>query len=192
MNRKQRSPRNGYVLIMCLFVLALAGIVLAMVARRSLSSVLQANAQAKELSDRWLTYSLSRAVLSDPNKILYEPNSHRANWELSLSDRVVVVELSDESAKLNVNMAKALQNGEKWQSRLTHEVKTALLEREKVSSWAQVFGHNWRDIPMESTTCWSNGPTNIRNASDQTIRLICDVLNAPEFKFVPKEDSRCE
>lgn len=177
------SRRHGYVLIMCLFVLAFAGVALSIVAQRSARAAIAANSRTSELKRRWLTHSIATTLLRQPQELLAGRPSGRRNWHFELDGEDVKLELIDESAKLNVNTV--WRASASPQSVLPANIRFALSTGD-VTSWAQIDTREWRETEYATLTCWTNGLTNIYTASDETIDAICKVLEAPDVQDVLK------
>ncbi|WP_145078601.1 hypothetical protein [Poriferisphaera corsica] len=115
MNR--RSFRTGFVLILVLMLLALAGVSLAMMARRSHGMLLQVAAAEQRLQRQWLLKSSERYMLPqaafvlDPSQFekkindAEETSLPKANHkiELELNDKRLLIILSNENARADVN-----------------------------------------------------------------------------------------
>jgi hypothetical protein len=57
------NRRHGYVLLMTVILIALAGVTLLTVARGSLRSAMDASRAASDVQQRWLTLSAQRTIL---------------------------------------------------------------------------------------------------------------------------------
>ena len=104
---------HGYVLVMTLVLVVMAGSVLTVMAKRNIfdaSDVLQAQSQ---LQTRWAAYSLSRAILPNADQFFEtvleqqdekpkEPLT-KVSFELSINQALCFITLMDEQAKANIN-----------------------------------------------------------------------------------------
>lgn len=107
--------RGGFVLVATLVLLLLAAMLLASLARQSLSVAAEADDAQQELQRRWGAFSLRVAVLTRPQEILTDFQSARAKtaeearqlYPLAATVRLGRLDfhltLDDESRKLNIN-----------------------------------------------------------------------------------------
>lgn len=110
-NRKSlcRPRRNGYVLVMCLFLIAVAGLLLASSARYGLGVSLDALDATSKFKSHWTRLSVRRAMLDRAEDLFELHELHFAvptpviHWEEQLSDCRLALSLMDEDAKVNVN-----------------------------------------------------------------------------------------
>ena len=117
---KRQVPRSGYVLVMVLLVVFLAGVALAGLARLSLVAALQSQGALEDLQRRWAVTSCRATLLGRVEELLDEAErgrgedgqlskthlnapmiERRAKFRLAGVEYEVV--LTDEQAKLNLN-----------------------------------------------------------------------------------------
>lgn len=113
---RRRRSRNGYVLLMTVVLIAIAGLFLAGIARHSLSLALSAQQSQEELQRRWSDLSCQQAILLNADHILEQlaldnqagnavssGNAARVSTRFMLGDTEVDLLLADESAKVSLN-----------------------------------------------------------------------------------------
>lgn len=114
----QTSQRNrsqhGYVLVMALLLIAFAGSVLAVMARRGIFEASDITDTQQQLKHRWAAYSLEKSILPQAKQIMekiYEkdpPEDQQpmatSNLEIQLGSTTYQLTLADEQAKANVNL----------------------------------------------------------------------------------------
>ncbi|MFG0250419.1 MAG: hypothetical protein ACF8OB_16155 [Phycisphaeraceae bacterium JB051] len=108
-------PRaRGYVLVMALLLIAMAGSVLAIMAKRSVFDASDVKQAQQQLQHRWAAYSLEKSLLPRADKVittLLEKESTddkptfagKVEFQIQLADTNYQLTLSDENAKANVN-----------------------------------------------------------------------------------------
>lgn len=160
-----RRPRQrGFVLLMSLVLLVIAAVIMAGIARYSLSIALEASEARQSLQDRWARASLSRAVLSRADKILAQHVAAAARGNVELSSRYPAaytvrlgnldyeLVLDEENRKLNLNGLSSAGGREQVlktlhllrQSSSTLWLRSQLAVSQETSvqrlgSWGQVF-----------------------------------------------------
>lgn len=107
------SPRSGFVLLLVLALIVVAGLVSAGVARRSLLIALESVKGADDLQARWARVSLQQSVLLQADAILMAEMSrrpaedrtrnHYADMEIQLAGKGYRLRIADEEAKANLN-----------------------------------------------------------------------------------------
>jgi hypothetical protein len=108
MTRRIHS-QSGYVLLLTLLVLALAGAALVSVGRMSLAKAREAIAAERELQRRWGTLSCRSTLLPNAERLLLKAESRSAEpvqlvrAKLELARFTYQVSVSDEQAKININ-----------------------------------------------------------------------------------------
>jgi hypothetical protein len=110
-------PSRGYVLLMVLVVLAVAGSLLGLSARRTGEKVLEAGVAERDLQRRWAIRTLEAGCLPRAEAILrrHKPEDGpvpASVWTtLDLGGVALDVVVSDEQAKVNVNRLAAERDG---------------------------------------------------------------------------------
>lgn len=104
---RRAAKHRGFVLVLVLVLLAIAGVLLAKAARRSAQSALTAGQQVQELSQRWGRLSAQRFALSHAESLLVHPADPAMPWRmelpLELNGQSLRLIVSDEQAKANAN-----------------------------------------------------------------------------------------
>jgi hypothetical protein len=111
----KRTRQPGYVLVMVLVVLAMAGSVLAASACRTSRQVLDAGESERRLQRKWLNASAQKVVLDRAEEILigepdiagrpsYDPPAVARRFTLAAGGVTFDLVVADEQAKANVNM----------------------------------------------------------------------------------------
>lgn len=107
-NKRQRRTyrRRGYVLLIVLMVLAIAGAVLAGVCRMSLERALFAERAQADLQRRWGVLTCRTVLLPKAEAALSSSGSHASEvrGNLHLGGQAFSLVFGDEQAKANVNM----------------------------------------------------------------------------------------
>ena len=109
--RAARRRRRGFVLLMALVLIALAGLLLVGLARHSLEVTAESQQARAELQRRWGVVFLSRAVLAKPEELLTRfvdphrplPRQFPVQANLHLGEIEFTLTLDDENRKLNLN-----------------------------------------------------------------------------------------
>ncbi len=195
--------REGYVLVMALLLIALAGLLLAGLARHSLTAAEESLRAETELQQRWGTLSLEQALLeqaparfspaaAEAENEPPRPVVRQVTEDLSLGGVDYRLLLADEDAKLNLNtvfrLAKAVgvRRAVEELSPLPPPVLVRLVEADKavapLSSWGQVFAYE-ELLPTETAariraatgkvSCWGPGRVNVRTAPPEVLEIIC-------------------
>jgi hypothetical protein len=110
-----RNRQPGYVLVMVLIVLAMAGSVLAAATCRTSRRVLDAGESERRLQRKWLAVSAQTVILDRAEEVLagkadaagrvsYEPPAVTRHIAITAGGMDFTLVLSDEQAKANVNM----------------------------------------------------------------------------------------
>ncbi len=116
---KRTPKKSGFVLLMVLLVLVISGSILVAAARRCGDESTQAGQTRRELQRRWGAMSCQAALLPMAEKLLTAQRSKenpvvaQARYTLELGGQRFHVILSDETAKLDVNMLDRLYGKEK-------------------------------------------------------------------------------
>ena len=191
-----RPRQRGYVLLCAIAVLLLGAVILAGMARWSLSRIVLANEAQEQLQLKWGTISSQRALLPHAEQILLAAEqagqpAASVRARIPLGKQAFTVVVGDEQAKLNPNAM--LSEYRKW------EIEQAIREALRgtalgshvrlqvpagsnpwpIGSFAQMLG----DVPVERLvespregtapadllTCWSDGRLNILRASDALV-----------------------
>lgn len=157
----KRHARRGYVLVMALAMITLAGFLLAGVARSSLSAATEACDAREELQRRWGAISCQRVFLNQAPAIFQaldelsagnapgRPEGRLMAGEITLGKMVFELRLADECAKANLNAAYARRGGAAAVKKLCREFAGGALPLELrpaatnqargFDSWGQVF-----------------------------------------------------
>jgi hypothetical protein len=213
MQRKRRQ--GGFVLLMVLAVLVLAATVLAAAASRSCRSALEAAEAQRDLQRRWGALSAKAAVLPRAELLLAQEEARlqrpavSTRWELELGNVPLVLALSDEQAKANVNLLEARHGRQSMVASLSRlqSGSSALLpvrprpqEIRRVRGqlappryesfdmlfevqgpW-QLVGADGRTASVERITCWSDGRINFGRADRESLRTVTrGILNEAEL-----------
>lgn len=195
----RRIPtRRGFVLLMALLLILLAGLLLVGLARQSLAVSMESQAAGRDLQRRWGTHFLARALLADPEPVIARHwiISERRRRPLPLIESFALGELrfqvmlDDESRKLNVNRLYAIRGVDQVLAAL-HElcdagptvelkpVNVAALGPRRFDSWGHVLALTPGASPAEvlseiepaarSLTCWGNGRVNLHRCSEEVL-----------------------
>lgn len=201
---RRTSRRHGYVLLMALVMIVLAGFLLAGIARHSLLSAMAALDAQQALQRRWGAISCERAFLF-PAKEVFEGFADESGGEnapppialpvrLTLGGLTFDLLLADENAKSNLNTV-FLKRGKEDVARLCRSVAESggVLPLElrpgtqdahaAFQSWGQVFDLSGGSAMSESLakatgdiTCWGNGRLNLRSAMDEQVQAIARLV----------------
>lgn len=182
---------HGVVLLITLVLIAIAAVVLAATARRSMSAALDVATATEDLQRRWAAVSLEAALADSVGSILDRETAkgiepiRRIDAEIEFGTARVTVAITDEQATVNVNALLAgrsrsgLVAAVRALSRPIEDVADEPLrvrlrpQTQRVSSFAQVFD---RPSPQQilsvapDVTCWGNGRLNWRRASDRALK----------------------
>jgi type II secretory pathway component PulK len=106
MNMSPRRHRHGYVLLLVLFVVALAATAMASVCRMSLEKAVHAGRAEADLRRRWAVISCRSVLLPKAEAIIArskEPGA-QVQREVRLNGQPLTFVFADEQAKANVNL----------------------------------------------------------------------------------------
>lgn len=170
---KMKKQRDGYLLLMVLVMLTIAGLLTAGVARRSMGQAVACVQMKSELQRRWGSAACRRAIL-DRAEILLRKQEQRAEEDVrplpriertfKLGDIEFEILLSDEQAKLNLNRVfaeKQLQGVDRALYQTVDGLSTYLVPEPTphpaalpnvsfppaFSSWGQVFSYEQSRVP---------------------------------------------
>jgi len=192
--------RRGYVLLLVLFVIALATAAMASVCRMSLERSLQADRAQTDLQRRWAVITC-RSVLLPKSQALLDRAPDSASdvrRTLHLGRQSFTLIFADEQAKANVNLLYAqgkLAGAERAvraaisDNRGDTPVTLRPLPNPPVTddedalpqvfeSFEQVFGRVSPErlvgnlSPTGALTCWGDGTLNLHRASPQALRAV--------------------
>lgn len=113
--RAHREQR-GFVLLMVLVILTMAGVLLATSARRSAEASLNTHARIRELQAKWAQRSISDFFMQSPEAVLTAAGGYKSpapsslETRLDLCDHEYRIILCDEQTKVNVNALVAGRN----------------------------------------------------------------------------------
>jgi type II secretory pathway pseudopilin PulG len=166
----KRRRRSGYVLLLVIVMIAIAGLLLAAVARQSLLLAIQGVEARESLQRRWGATTCQRVFLERAEDILKQlvddpsqdadpqkPPPDHATAKIVLGGMVFDLLLADENAKVNLNAIYRLRNvdevrrivresanaGERLEVRLLPlRVKSTQADQPVFESWGQVFAVN--------------------------------------------------
>ena len=104
--RNRRPPRRGYVLLLVLFVMALAATAMAGVCRMSLEKTMQASRAQADLQRRWSVISCRSVLLPKAPAIIgrSKQRTSQVAREVRLNGQPLTLIFGDEQAKANVNL----------------------------------------------------------------------------------------
>jgi len=203
MTMTRRGTQRGFILLLTVLVLALAGVVFAAAARHGFQWALSAQQAQQSLQRRWAAASASGVVLPAAEELLAAVGSS-ASLTLSLtlgSERYQVV-VADEGAKLHALTLEAWI-GRSAAERLVREVVRACGSGAEVrlrryearvadgaampmlASYSQVFA---QPDPAELSrpagpgglvTCWGDGRLNYMRASEVVLRGLAASVAGP-------------
>jgi len=204
-----RPRRRGYVLVMTLLLLALAGLILVGIARHSLALAQEAIESERDLQDRWGALSLEHALFARADDLLSPPAdvqapaarpAPRRAGELRLGGTTYRFLLGNESAKLNLNTALRLRDPEAVRGVLAEladqplpiVLRPATDEASPpFSSWGQVVAYDQLpegEVPERllsgtlHVTCWGNGRLKLTSADPRTIAALCRLARVPPHR----------
>ncbi|MCC6580942.1 MAG: hypothetical protein IT440_10915 [Phycisphaeraceae bacterium] len=158
---------SGYALVMTLIILAMAGSLLVVSARRHLRMASDVARARRELERRWTALSLQRSItgpaieklLTDEEKLTGQPVSS-LSLDLQLGAIAYHLVLADEQSKVNVNILLAGRNRMDVETKLNKMLGDASIHMavdlrpldrtddspgsRPIQSWSQVFSvHDW-------------------------------------------------
>ena len=203
--------RKGYVLLMVLMLLVIASLLSVGIARRSIELARSVALQDQELQTRWGRISVRTAVLNRAEILLRSRELRRGGpvasieTTIRLGDEQIHLLLSDEQAKLNLNLVARLQSlpaVRRSVSRLTEgEFFANLRPNPSASSertdppafdgWGSVYdlspvlSARSDDLRLpnrlgKQLTCWGNGALRLNRASPMVFREFCEQVVSPE------------
>jgi hypothetical protein len=189
------SLRAGYVLLLTLVVLLLAGLLTAGMARHSLRLVLESASAQDELQNRWGCWSLERTLLPGAAALLEARPQPRLTGDVRLGRQSLHFELTDESAKLNLNAVlrerghAAVEQSARRRSPAELPVRLRLASfaratssTETIDAWGQLFelGIGERaaeDAALaqvaEELTLWGDGKLHFARADPELVYELC-------------------
>lgn len=196
LNQRRQS---GFVLIMTLFVLAIVGLLLISLANHSMVTATDAKKLRRETERKWSQASCQRFALHHIDEFLQSPEESenqrplRDNqFTIRLQDTDYRVSISDESARLDVNLvyenssrvkaAQVIRRMLPANTALQVRLRPNMIDNQDAitrpfEGWGQVFVFNGREmhaIPSEMAnatnqlTCWSQ-KLNIRTCDDTAL-----------------------
>ena len=196
-----RANRPGYVLVMCLFLIAMAGLLVAGIVRFSLMSALGALDATAEFQAQWSLLSIRRTALDRAPLLFHEQEKrfsvpvNTIRFVTQVNDCRINCQLTDEDAKANVNtlfslggknalrreLSRADPETSRWLD-LRPFTEGSGMARFGFSSWGQLYvldgegDETQRPISLAATarifTCWGSGKVNIRRASKESLQAI--------------------
>jgi hypothetical protein len=203
---KKYKRQKGFVLILVLAMLAIAALLSAGIARRSLDQSIIVAQKQTEMQRHWGEISCRQAILNRAEILLRTAELREGvaattlQTTVKLGDQTFLLILSDEQAKLNLNTVfrngdmlavrqVVFMNSATWQLKLrpdSHANKTNTYPL-AFASWGQVydfstFANNPNKNYLQLTqlggriTCWGNGLLNVKRADNETLRTICELV----------------
>ena len=164
--------RTGYVLVMCLFLITIAGLLLMQMARYGLHQSLTALDATSRFQAHWSRMSARQALLDRAEHLFVVHESSlgtstpEIRWDVKLNNTMLRLSLMDEDAKANINTLVELLGPEKAQQSLVNAaphlsnwisfrpLKTDDRDRNKFDGWGQVYafdgegGGSHRRLPL--------------------------------------------
>lgn len=206
--RSHRATRRGFVLLMAVFLIALAGVLMVGIARHNLTVTAEAQEAVHDLQRRWGAILLARAIMADPEPLIVGCLAARESFEPVLPIRETVqlggigfqVILDDENRKLNINRLRVFSGPQQLVETLRQlggagahielrPVQDPVLGIRPFDSWGHVLkitpSDNVREIlqqiePFSAwATCWGNGQVNIRRCSDDVLHHLVTLAAGP-------------
>jgi cell division protein FtsL len=191
MTRAPDQLRRGYILLLVLLLLAIIAIAMTAACRAALAQSSRAADAQEDLQRRWGTLTLRVALLPKSESILSRAALSR-RLTISLGDQSFDVLISDEQAKLNVNV---LQSPERAVTQIiralgrTDAVRLAprpTTSQPVFESFSQLFPQSSpADLCSLTTalTCFGDGLLNIRRCSFDSLKYRCgNILNMNELR----------
>ena len=194
--RRRRDRRRGFVLLVTLVTLAIAGLLLASLANRSLTLAMQAETETAETQLHWGAVSVRQATVkvlsTSPENAPYAPTSQ----SLRLGDVAFQIVIENENTKLNLNRllpSLGRDSLEKLAQSLT-SADVQLTPSQDISetafqSWGQVFCFDdrpdgqlkidWLRNRARHLTCYGNGRIDYRNTDDRVVRALFEAIEEP-------------
>jgi hypothetical protein len=199
---RRRTRQRGYVLILTLVVLTIAGTLLAAACRASLRKAMLASRAERDLQLRWGSISCRAVLLPQAERVFEEQTEPAATvWrEVRLGRERFVLAFGDEQAKANVNQlwrgnhadverhVRALTQASGFS--LPVELRPIITKRDEkddeplspFSAFGQIFrdgspekilGAGLQVSAAENLTCWSDGTLNYARASRAALTAVC-------------------
>ena len=202
--RKRKRHRKGFALVLVLAMLTIAALLSVGLARRSLDQSVAAAKRADELQRRWGELSLRHTVLNRAAILLRSAElaegTKRPTLQttITLGNRSFTLVLSDEQAKLNLNMVfrygtegvlrqVLFDEAAPWPVRLCPDRRATANSPypPAFASWGQIYDFTnqpeWHRIQLgKRVTCWGNGQLNLNRADSEAIRTLCELLAPPQ------------
>ncbi len=191
--RRKRRNNDGYVLLLVLLVLAVAGTVMTAAVRDNCRRASTAHRRLGELRRYWAIRSLREVCLPEAAEHLAGPETeYRCTVTLDGTDYRVV--LCDEQVKANVNRLATRRSRAdlhillaRLQERVRRPLTVDLQPGRRFgtySSFDQVFADadparlidpdNAADMPTRRITFWGDGTVNFRRAGEPVLRAVLD------------------
>lgn len=191
--RRTRRNNGGYVLLLVLMVLAVAGTVMTAAVRNNCRLASTAHRRVGELRRYWAVRSLREVCLPNAAEHAAGPeNECRHTVTLDGTDYKLV--LCDEQVKANVNRLAARRSRAdlhvllaRLQERVRRPLTVDLRPGRRFgtySSFDQVFAgadpsrlidpDNAADMPTRHITFWGDGTVNFRRAAEPVLRAVLD------------------
>jgi hypothetical protein len=191
----RRANHRGYVLLLTLLMLTVAGTALTGLSLKCLRRALKAAEMRDELQRRWGIISCERVLLPQSESILHQStsNAQSVKKEWVLGNQSFELIFADEQANVNVNSvfpSAGLDGTERIVRRLVGTAKiqielsplTDVPADRAFTSLAQLFGRtapsdlfaaDSDEVPTNTgVTCWGNGKLNIRRASRDALAIV--------------------
>ncbi len=206
-SKRTGRPRRGFVLLMSVLLIALAGMILTALARHGLLVAGETCSAQVDLQRRWGTLFLSRVLLSDPERLVaryVESDAERRralplNESVELGKTLFRVTLDDESRKLNINRLRAVVGPGRATETLRRfgggaavhlkPLAGGVLGMRPFDSWGHLLEieptddarRQWRQIRnlADSITCWGSAKVNIHRCRSDVLRLIGTLAAGP-------------
>lgn len=196
MRTKRREA--GFVLVMVLLVLLIAGTVMASAARRSCESAVSSGRAQRELQVRWGAESCQDFFLRNSEKVLRAAGVDSRGARVSATRTVMLggmpfrVTVADEDAKANANVLlkrKGTIGLEVSLRNLQRDLAKAMLVRPEglvgasyssldslfaFESPAEFFDEEGKSKLLDRVTCWGSGKLNFKRAEVAVMRESLD------------------
>ncbi len=200
--------RPGFVLLMSLVLIALVGVMLSGLARRSLLIATETHEAKSDLQRRWAAVFLSKALLAEPEPLISrylgaETTSRPLlplRESLQLGELTFRVTLDDENRKLNINRLRATGGTREVLGTIHRfagaEARVALkplhassLGVREFDSWGHVLEFSSTDDALRAfeqvegisrgLTCWGDAKVNVRRSDDEVLCIIGTLAAGP-------------
>ena len=149
------SHRRGYLLVMTVFVLAIAGLFLVSISSLSVERSLEAIKARRDVRLKWASSSCKRLALGTAKQLIESNDGVQAYAGLKLAEANIEIWVADESAKLNLNFVASNASDAEIKSTLREwaagELELDLsplhedsqdFKNDAFESWGQVFRQN--------------------------------------------------